>query len=73
VDTTGSPRGEWILENWNTMAPKFIKVFPHEYKRVLGIARTAAPAHAVAAPVVPAVAAAQLVQPLTSGLGDARG
>ncbi|HUJ20126.1 MAG TPA: glutamate synthase large subunit [Bryobacteraceae bacterium] len=36
---TGSPRAEWILENWSAMLPKFVKVFPHEYKRVLGIPR----------------------------------
>ncbi len=35
VEFTGSPRAKWILENWATMLPKFIKVFPHEYKRVL--------------------------------------
>jgi glutamate synthase domain-containing protein 3 len=23
------------LENWLTMIPKFVKVFPHEFKRVL--------------------------------------
>jgi glutamate synthase (NADPH) large chain len=34
-DSTGSPRAKWILENWNTMLPKFVKVFPHEFKRVL--------------------------------------
>jgi glutamate synthase domain-containing protein 2/glutamate synthase domain-containing protein 1/glutamate synthase domain-containing protein 3 len=38
-ENTGSPRAEWILENWAGMLPKFIKVFPHEYKRVLGIPR----------------------------------
>jgi len=38
---TGSPRAEWILENWSAMLPKFVKVFPHEYKRVLGIPRSA--------------------------------
>jgi len=43
VDATGSPRGKWILENWLTMLPKFVKVFPHEFKRVLGIARGAHP------------------------------
>jgi glutamate synthase domain-containing protein 3 len=36
---TGSPRAEWILDNWSAMTPKFVKVFPHEYKRVLGIPR----------------------------------
>jgi glutamate synthase domain-containing protein 3 len=39
VEATGSPRGEWILQNWAGMLPKFVKIFPHEYKRVLGIAR----------------------------------
>ncbi len=34
-DATGSPRAKRILENWNTMLPKFVKVFPHEFKRVL--------------------------------------
>jgi glutamate synthase (NADPH/NADH) large chain len=41
VDATASPRGNWILENWATMLPKFVKVFPHEYKRVLGVPRSA--------------------------------
>ena len=39
-EATGSPRAKWILENWTTMVPRFIKVFPHEYKRVLGIPRS---------------------------------
>jgi glutamate synthase domain-containing protein 3 len=39
VEATGSPRGKWVLENWENMLPKFIKVFPHEFKRVLGIQR----------------------------------
>jgi glutamate synthase (NADPH/NADH) large chain len=38
-DATGSPRAKWVLENWEQMLPKFVKVFPHEYKRVLGIAQ----------------------------------
>jgi glutamate synthase domain-containing protein 3 len=33
---TGSPRAHHILDNWDALAPKFVKVFPHEYKRVLG-------------------------------------
>jgi glutamate synthase domain-containing protein 3 len=41
VDYTGSPRGKWFLENWTETLPRFVKVFPHEYKRVLGIARSA--------------------------------
>ena len=39
VEVTGSPRAEWILENCADMLPKFVKVFPHEYKRVLGVPR----------------------------------
>ena len=38
-DLTGSPRAAWILENWEATLPNFIKVFPHEYKRVLGVPR----------------------------------
>ena len=37
VEATGSPRGQWILEKWGEMVLKFVKIFPHEYKRVLGI------------------------------------
>jgi glutamate synthase (NADPH) large chain len=37
---TGSPQARWILDNWEKMLPKFIKVFPHEYKRVLGVPRS---------------------------------
>jgi glutamate synthase domain-containing protein 2/glutamate synthase domain-containing protein 1/glutamate synthase domain-containing protein 3 len=40
AELTESPRAKWILDNWETMLPKFIKVFPHEFKRVLGIKRT---------------------------------
>ncbi|MGH9772579.1 MAG: hypothetical protein ACRD4Q_12935, partial [Candidatus Acidiferrales bacterium] len=36
---TASPQAKWILENWESSLPKFVKVFPHEYKRVLGIPR----------------------------------
>jgi glutamate synthase (NADPH/NADH) large chain len=36
-DLTGSPRAAWILEHWADAQPRFIKIFPHEYKRVLGI------------------------------------
>jgi glutamate synthase domain-containing protein 3 len=38
-DLTGSPHASWILEHWDEAQPRFIKIFPHEYKRVLGIAR----------------------------------
>src|SRR5579872_5486225 len=42
ADYTGSPQARWILDNWESTLPKFIKVFPHEYKRVLGIPRVSA-------------------------------
>jgi glutamate synthase domain-containing protein 2/glutamate synthase domain-containing protein 1/glutamate synthase domain-containing protein 3 len=39
VAATASPRGKWIMEKWDEMLPRFLKVFPHEYKRVLGVPR----------------------------------
>jgi glutamate synthase (NADPH) large chain len=41
-DLTSSPRAAWILEHWADAQPSFIKIFPHEYKRVLGAARVEA-------------------------------
>jgi glutamate synthase domain-containing protein 2/glutamate synthase domain-containing protein 1/glutamate synthase domain-containing protein 3 len=41
AEATDSPRASWILENWYAMLPKFVKVFPHEFKRVLGVPRSA--------------------------------
>jgi glutamate synthase (NADPH) large chain len=38
-DLTGSPRAAWILEHWADAQQRFIKVYPHEYKRVLGVPR----------------------------------
>jgi glutamate synthase domain-containing protein 3 len=34
-DLTGSPLAKRVLEDWNAMLPKFVKVFPHEFKRVM--------------------------------------
>ncbi len=42
AELTGSPRARWILENWGEMLPRFWKVFPHEFKRVLGVPRALA-------------------------------
>jgi glutamate synthase (NADPH/NADH) large chain len=39
AELTGSPQAQWILKHWAATLPKVIKVFPHEYKRVLGIPR----------------------------------
>jgi glutamate synthase (NADPH) large chain len=38
-EMTESPKAKRVLGNWLTMVPKFVKVFPHEYKRVLSQAR----------------------------------
>jgi len=40
MDLTGSRRAKWILDNWQETMPRFIKVFPHEFKRVLGVLRS---------------------------------
>ena len=52
---TGSQRARELLDNWAASRAKFIKVFPHEYKRALGeihAAKEAAEAivHAKASP-----------------------
>ncbi len=39
-ELTGSRRAQWILDNWRESASRFIKVFPHEFKRVMGIERS---------------------------------
>jgi len=58
VALTGSVRGKCILCNWAELSGKFIKIFPHDYKRVLGIPRSTAVAAAVYAkePAATAVA-----------------
>jgi glutamate synthase domain-containing protein 2/glutamate synthase domain-containing protein 1/glutamate synthase domain-containing protein 3 len=53
AEYTGSPRARWILENWPEMLPKFVKVFPHEYKRVI------AETHTLKTPAVILTAAAK--------------
>jgi len=59
-ELTGSRRARWILDNWLEMLPRFIKVFPHEFKRVLGVSR----AHQAYVPgqSVPEAALAEQVQ-----------
>ncbi|MFV0643867.1 MAG: glutamate synthase large subunit [Sphingomonadaceae bacterium] len=32
---TGSPQAEAVLENWDTMLPKFVKVMPTDYRKAL--------------------------------------
>ena len=62
-DLTGSPRAAWILEHWADAQPRFIKIFPHEYKRVLGFARNDASSganYSSPIPSAPKVAAAEV-------------
>jgi len=35
VDYTGSPKAKSLLEDWKAALPKFVKVMPRDYKRVL--------------------------------------
>jgi glutamate synthase domain-containing protein 2/glutamate synthase domain-containing protein 3 len=51
-DYTGSPRAAWILENWTEAQTRFVKVFPHEYKRVLGVPRAERDDSTTASPLV---------------------
>jgi glutamate synthase (NADPH) large chain len=60
ADLTGSRRAKWILDNWSEAIARFIKVFPHEYKRVLGVARSQETY--VPAQVVPIIATAELFE-----------
>jgi glutamate synthase domain-containing protein 3 len=38
VATTGSPRGEWVLENWPQMASKFLKIYPRDLRALIAVA-----------------------------------
>ena len=38
-EETDSPRARAILDRFDELIPRFVKVFPHEYKRVLGVKR----------------------------------
>jgi glutamate synthase domain-containing protein 3 len=42
AEETGSPQANRILENWDAAGAQFVKVFPKEYKRVLGAAKSQA-------------------------------
>jgi glutamate synthase (NADPH/NADH) large chain len=60
LELTGSPRAAWILDNWSEALSRFIKVFPHEHKRVLGMGRSRQPY--IPNPPLTAVAQATQVQ-----------
>jgi glutamate synthase (NADPH/NADH) large chain len=57
---TESPRAAWILDNWAEALTRFIKVFPHEHKRVLGVSRRRKPY--IPAPPVDVLLRAEQVQ-----------
>jgi glutamate synthase domain-containing protein 2/glutamate synthase domain-containing protein 1/glutamate synthase domain-containing protein 3 len=57
---TRSPRAAWILDNWAEALSRFIKVFPHEHKRVLGVSRRRQPY--IPAPPPAVLAAPEQVQ-----------
>jgi glutamate synthase (NADPH/NADH) large chain len=38
-ELTNSPAAKRVLDQWLTLMPKFVKVFPHEYKRVLAASK----------------------------------
>jgi glutamate synthase (NADPH/NADH) large chain len=60
AELTDSPQARWILKHWDATLPKFIKVFPHEYKRVLGIPRI--PASVLAAQAGTMLAQGQVIR-----------
>jgi glutamate synthase (ferredoxin) len=39
VSLTGSERGQWLLDHWDSELPKFFKVFPRDYERMLACFR----------------------------------
>jgi glutamate synthase (NADPH/NADH) large chain len=64
-ELTGSRRARGILDSWSEMLPRFIKVFPHEFKRVLGVSRTRQtyiPGQNLPGENLPVVAATEQVQ-----------
>ena len=46
VEYTGSARGRWVLDNWDELIAKFVKVMPLDYKRALADMKKAASAEA---------------------------
>src|ERR1700723_2257517 len=61
-ELTGSRRAQWILANWHELVSRFIKVFPHEFNRVLGIGRNQPAQSYIPTQPVPVLAQAEQVQ-----------
>ncbi len=47
-ELTGSRRAQHVLDHWEALQPKFVKVFPHDYRRVLEKAKGSQGAERVA-------------------------
>jgi glutamate synthase (NADPH/NADH) large chain len=39
LELTGSPRARSVIEQWSKIVKKFVKIFPHDYKKVLNLAK----------------------------------
>jgi glutamate synthase (ferredoxin) len=42
IEYTDSARGQYVIENWDRLAPKFVKIMPTDYKRALAEMKKAA-------------------------------
>jgi glutamate synthase domain-containing protein 3 len=56
IEATGSERAAHVLENWDRLQSKFVKVFPRDYRRVLEARRKAAADSALVAAAADATA-----------------
>jgi len=64
-ELTGSRKARGILDSWSETLPRFIKVFPHEFKRALGVSRIwqqYIPGRDLLGENLPVIAAAEQVQ-----------
>ena len=59
ISFTNSPLAVQILENWPEKVKNFVKVFPHEYKRILGVRKAVQPAEKLDPVLVGMAASAQ--------------
>jgi len=59
VAATDSPLGKRILENWEQMLPRFLRIFPQEYRRALAAGEKVGHALDLSIPTAPSAAAAQ--------------
>jgi glutamate synthase domain-containing protein 3 len=62
VAATGSPLGKRILESWEQMLPKFLRIFPHEYRRALAAGEKVGHAVSFPSPVLAGAAPAAILQ-----------